>query len=270
MRTAIRTCHRGVRGRTLRVPGPARPGRPLSHPGGPDDRPECARHHDPAGRRDQNLPVRRSARAGGRRHGRCGRGGGGGHGSLGQREVHAAQLDRRAGPAHRRHRHRGRAAHRHPRRERAGQVPRPAHRDHLPVLQPARRPHRGGQRAAARPARRGVPAAGAGAGRRAAGDNGPRAVPRRLPGPDVRRTASAGGDRPGPGEPARGAAGRRADRGAGHRHWAGDRPAAASAQRRRADAGAGDPRPGAGRAVRGPHGADRGRAAGQRSRRWRS
>ena len=49
----------------------------------------------------------------------------------------------------------------------------------------------------------------------------------RLPGPDLRRAAAAGGDRPGAGELARGAAGRRADRRAGHRHRAGDRAAAA-------------------------------------------
>ena len=73
--------------------------------------------------------------------------------------------------------------------------------------------------------------------------------------------AAAGGDRAGPGELPRPAAGRRADRGAGHRHRPGHRPAAAGAQRRRADAGPGHPRPGPGRTVRGPHRSAAGRAA---------
>ena len=105
------------------------------------------------------------------------------------------------------------------------------------VLQPAGRPDGGGQRAAARPARRGVPAAGAGAGRRTARADGNRGTPRRLSGAAVRGTATAGGHREGACELARAAAGRRADRSAGHHHRAGDREPPAPAQRRRADAG---------------------------------
>ena len=48
-----------------------------------------------------------------------------------------------------------------------------------------------------------VAAAGAGAGRRAAGPAGHRGAPRRLPGPAVRRAAAAGGDRPRAGQLAR-------------------------------------------------------------------
>ena len=82
------------------------------------------------------------------------------------------------------------------------------------------------------------------------------AYPARLSGGQRQRVAIARALVNSPGA----AAGRRADRGAGHRHRAADREPAAPAQRRRADADPGDPRPGAGGAVRGPHGADRGRA----------
>ena len=90
--------------------------------------------------------------------------GGGGDGPVGQRQVHAAEPDRRAGQADQRHGHRGRAADRRAERDRAGPVPPQPGRDDLPVLQPAGRPDRGRQRAAARPAGRDAAPQGPGPG----------------------------------------------------------------------------------------------------------
>ncbi len=83
--------------------------------------------------------------------------------------------------------------------------------------------------------------------------------PARLSGGQRQRVAIARAlvNSPGP------AAGRRADRRARHRHRRPDRPAAAGAQRGRADPGPGHPRPGAGRTARGPHHPDRGRPPGR-------
>ena len=83
------------------------------------------------------------------------------------------------------------------------------------------------------------------------------AYPGRLSG----RRAAAGGHRPGAGEPARAAAGRRAHRRPGHRHRRGDRRAAAGPEPVRPDPGAGHPQPRAGRAVRQPDRLDGGRQA---------
>ena len=59
------------------------------------------RRRDQAGRRDQGLPGGRAARAGRRHPERGGRRGGRDHGPVRQREVDAAQPDRRPRPAHR-------------------------------------------------------------------------------------------------------------------------------------------------------------------------
>src|SRR5262249_20335094 len=85
----------------------------------------------------------------------------------------------------------------------------------------------------------------AGARRGTAGHAANRAPARCLPGAAVRRGATAGCDRPGAGEPADGAAGRRADRSGGQRHRGRDRRGAARAECRRADADSRDPQPGA-------------------------
>src|SRR5271166_5444291 len=69
-----------------------RPGRLIPYWEYPDETAERVhrrRRRGPARRRDQDLPVRRAARAGRRQRERGARGGGGRHGSLGQREVHA-------------------------------------------------------------------------------------------------------------------------------------------------------------------------------------
>ena len=70
------------------------------------------------------------------------------------------------------------------------------------------------------------PGPGPGPGGRTADRAADRAASQRLPGPAIRRAATAGSHRPRAGQPARAVAGRRADRRPGHRHGGGDRRAA--------------------------------------------
>ena len=107
-------------------------------------------------------------------------------------------------------RRQGRAAARAARQEARRAAPRD--RDGVPAVQPVpahdrAREHHGGARAGAR----GRQDEGPGAGPGAAGPGRARRPGRRLPGPAVRRTAAAGGDRPGPGDGPQAHALRRAD-----------------------------------------------------------